>query len=121
VSYRHALGHGWSVEPQLRGYRQSAASFYRAWLVEGVDYLSSVHAPTQAHASADPRLAAFTARTTGLKLALDLGHGRELGLRLASYRQKVATQPGAPGYLATVPLVDDLKATIVMAGYSHLL
>ncbi|MEY4748330.1 MAG: hypothetical protein RIQ60_544 [Pseudomonadota bacterium] len=118
--YRHALGGGWFVEPQLRSYRQTAADFYRAWLVEGVDYLSSVHAPTAARASADPRLAAFKAQTTGLKLGLELGQGRELGVRVASYRQKNDAVRGAPGYLASVPLVDDLKATMVMVGYSHL-
>jgi hypothetical protein len=118
--YRHELGNGWFAEPQWRGYRQSAADFYRPYLVEGSDYLSDVHAPTLAHASADPRLAGFKATTLGLKFGLELARGRELGLRLASYNQKVAPVQGAPGYLATVPLVDNLKATIVMLGYSHL-
>ncbi len=65
-------------------------------------------------------LAGFKATTLGLKVGLELARGRELGLRLASYNQKVAPVQGAPGYLATVPLVDNLKATIVMLGYSHL-
>ncbi|MEY2688506.1 MAG: hypothetical protein RL375_2704 [Pseudomonadota bacterium] len=118
--YRHDLAKGWFVEPQWRSHRQGAADFYRPYLVDGVDYLSIAHAPTRSHASADPRLAKFTAQTVGIKLGITLGQGRELGLRLASYRQKMAPVEGAPGYLATVPLVDDLKASMVMLGYSHL-
>jgi hypothetical protein len=119
-SYRHDLGSGWYLQPQWRQYRQSAASFYRPWLVDGVDYLSSTHAPTLAYASADPRLARFKASTIGLKVGVDLGRGREFGLRVSSYRQTLADIGNAPGYLGTVRVVDDLRATSLMVGYTHL-
>jgi hypothetical protein len=119
LHYRHELGQGWYVEPQLRLYRQGAADFYRAYLVEGVDYNSASHTAVLSAASADPRLAAFSARTLGLKLGWDLGKGREFGLRVASYQQKLAPVAGAPGYLASVPLADNLKAVLLQAGISQ--
>ncbi|MFM2069598.1 MAG: hypothetical protein RLZZ584_4507, partial [Pseudomonadota bacterium] len=120
ASYRHELGGGWYVQPQWRHYRQNAARFYRGWLVEGVDYHSTTHTAALPYASADPRLGGFRAATLGLKLGVDLGRGREFGLRVSSYRQTMDHVGGAPGYLATVRLVDDLRATSLMLGYTHL-
>ncbi|MEY4750942.1 MAG: hypothetical protein RIQ60_3156 [Pseudomonadota bacterium] len=119
LHYRHDLGGGWYVEPQLRLYRQGAANFYRPYLVEGVDYNSTSHTALLTAASADPRLAALGARTLGLKIGLDLGKGRELGLRVASYQQKQDAIHNAPGYLASVPLADNLRAVLLQAGLSQ--
>jgi hypothetical protein len=70
------------------------------------------------HASADPRLAKFSATTVGLKLGVPTSHNGEFSVRLEHYQQKMAQPANAPGYLATVRLMDDLKATTLMVGYS---
>jgi hypothetical protein len=119
LHYRYELNRGWYLEPQLRVYRQNAADFYRPYLLEGSDYNSATHVAAMSYASADPRLAAFTARTVGMKLGFDLGKGREFGVRLASYQQKMSPTSSAPGYLATVPLTDPLKAMLLQIGISQ--
>lgn len=116
--WRHQYSGGIYVEPHLRLYKQGAAEFYRGWLVDGVDHDSTTHQARLAYASADQRLAAFSAQTVGLKVGLPVGTGGEFSVRLESYRQKLKQPAGAPGYLATVPVSPDLKATLLMASYS---
>lgn len=119
LRYRLAMARGWYAEPQLRGYRQSAANFWRGWLVEGADWNSSTHAAGVANVSADPRLAEFSAATVGLKLGLALGPGSEVSMRLAHYRQTQKQPANAPGALTTLDLAPGLSATTVVFGYSR--
>jgi Protein of unknown function (DUF3570) len=120
--WRHQYSGGVYIEPHLRLYKQGAADFYRGWLVDGVDHNSTSHQAQLQYASADPRLAAFSAQTLGLKLgmpvSLPMGLAGEFSVRLESYRQKLKQPANAPGYLATVPISPDLKAIFLMAGYS---
>ena len=116
--YRHELAGGMHIEPHVRHYRQSAADFWRGWLVEGQGWSSATHSASVSAASADPRLAKFTGSTLGAKLGLPLGAGREFTVRLETYRQKQATPASAPGVLQTLDLVPTLKATTVLLGYS---
>jgi hypothetical protein len=118
VRYRFEPAGGWYVEPVLRAYRQTAADFWRGWLVESSDWSSVSHTSSVANASADPRLAEFKATTVGLKVGLPLGRASELSLRLASYRQTQKQPAGAPGALGTLDLAPGLKATTVVLGYS---
>lgn len=118
--YRWELGQGGLggaggvyLEPHARYYRQSAANFWRGWLVNGTDTNGSL-----AYASADPRLAKFSATTIGLKLGIPTRRNGEFSVRLEHYQQKLAQPANAPGYLATVKLQDDLKATTLMVGWS---
>jgi hypothetical protein len=111
--YRWELGNRFYLEPHARYYRQSAADFWHGWLVNGADTNGSL-----AYASADPRLAKFSATTVGLKLGIPTSHNGEFSVRLEHYQQKLAQPANAPGYLATVRLMDDLKATTLMVGYS---
>lgn len=111
--YRWELGNSFYLEPHARYYRQSAADFWRGWLVNGTDTNGSL-----AYASADPRLAKFSATTVGLKLGIPTSRNGEFSVRLEHYQQKMAQPANAPGYLATVRLMDDLKATTLMVGYS---
>lgn len=116
--YRYELGGGLSLEPHLRWYRQSKADFYRTWLDEGADYDSATSQSRLAHASADTRLAAFSAQTIGLKFAAALSNGQQLSLRVESYRQTLEQPGGVPVALQGLELVPKLRATSVMLGYT---
>lgn len=118
LKYRFEIGNSFYIEPHWRRYQQSAADFYRPWLLEGADYSSTSHQAAMGFASADSRLGEFTGRTLGIKVAAALGRDEELSLRFASYSQ-VHTQPAnAPGWLSTTQIVPDLKAAMLVAGYS---
>ena len=116
--YRYELGGGMHIEPHWRHYRQSAADFWRGWLVEGQSWSSVSHTANLAYASADPRLAEFTGNTLGLKLGVPVGRGSEFTLRLETYRQKQQAPASAPGALQTLDLAPTLKATTLLVGYS---
>jgi hypothetical protein len=118
VRYRFELGGGWHLQPRWRAHRQSAADFWHGWLVEGGEWSSTTHRSTLEQASADPRLAAFSAHTLGLTFGLPLGRDGELGLRLESYRQSPKQPAGAPGALQGLPLAPTLKATMLLLGYT---
>jgi hypothetical protein len=117
--YRIELGRGLHLEPQWRWYRQSAADFWRGWLVEGGNWSSSTHTSPLANASADPRLAAFSAHTLGLKFGMPLDARSELTLRLQGYRQQPKKPADAPGVLQTLDVAPVLKATTVVVGYTR--
>ena len=117
LKYRFEIGDNFYIEPHWRRYQQSAADFYRPWLLEGSDYSSTTHQAAMAYASADSRLGEFSAKTIGIKVAAALGRGEELSLRFESHSQ-VHTQPtNAPGWLSTTQIVPDLKATMLTIGY----
>jgi len=118
LRYRLELGAGLYLEPHLRLHQQSKADFSQGWLVEGQGWNSSTQTANVANASADPRLAAFTAQTLGAKFGMPLGRGGELTARLEFYRQTPKALAGAPGALRTLELTPTLKATTVMLGYS---
>jgi hypothetical protein len=118
LRYRFEMGGGLYLEPHWRLHKQSKADFSYGWLVEGQGWNSSTHAAGVAYASADPRLAAFTAQTLGAKLGLPVGRAGEFTARLELYRQTPKALSGAPGALATLDLTPTLKATTLMLGYS---
>lgn len=117
--YRFELAGGLHIEPRARWYRQSAADFYRGWLVDGAQWDSAAHrALGVGAASADSRLAEFTATTLGVKIGKPVGRVSEWSLRLEGYRQR-ATQPaGAPGALQGQQVTPGLNAIAVMFGFS---
>jgi len=117
--YRFELGGGLYLEPHVRYYRQNAADFYRTWLTEGSDYSSVGSQSALSYASADTRLAAFTANTLGLKVAMPIAGAQELSLRIESYRQKLKEPGTAPGALQGLQLMPNLRATTLMLGYSR--
>jgi hypothetical protein len=109
VKYRWALNDSSYIEPHLRWYRQSAADFYRL-------YLGST-AALPAFVSADPRLAAFTAPTLGLKYALVGPDDSELSVRLEYYRQTGKDVQQGPGTLAGLDLYPGVKALTLQFGW----
>lgn len=105
VHYRMPLSARMYIEPQLRWYRQDAADFYRL-------YLTSAD-PSGASMSADPRLAAFTATTFGVKLGMPRPNGDEIGLRLEAYQQNPKQQHSALPALAGLDLNPSLRAMML--------
>jgi hypothetical protein len=97
------------LEPHVRWYRQNAADFYALYVSE----MPSL--PT--YLSADPRLAAFTATTFGVKLGVNLGRNGELALRLEQYEQRPSEQSSPLRQLQGLNLNPDLKATIVQLSW----
>lgn len=115
--WRVNLGGGRYLEPRWRHHRQSAADFWRGWLVEGQDWNSAAHTTTLGAASADPRLAKFSGNTLGLSWGQPLAWGGELTLRGEVYRQVQATPAQAPGVLQGLPIAPGLTAAMLTAGY----
>jgi hypothetical protein len=91
------------IEPQLRWYRQGAADFYRLY-VTGT--------PT-GFMSADPRLAALTAKTVGVKFGMPLANGDEFSIRLEGYQQDPKQSTSALPGLAGLDLNPRLKAVLL--------
>lgn len=117
--YRYELGGGLHLEPQWRWYRQSAADFWRGWLVEGGEWSSATQRASVSAASADPRLAAFSAHTLGLKFGMPMSAASELSLRLQAYRQTQKQPAAAPGVLATLDTAPALNAMTFVVGYTR--
>ena len=101
------------LEPHMRWYAQTAAEFYRAALYDGEE-------TTLAHASADPRLGAFSGTTVGLKYGHTLASGNSWSARLEYYRQ-AGERTGVPAQaaagLAKFDLEPDLSAVMFTTGY----
>jgi hypothetical protein len=95
-------------EPQVRLYQQSAADFYRSYLVNGQ--------PLPQYASADYRLAKMTAMTAGIKYGYRAESG-EYSLRLEYYKQNTSSDDAKIGVLANYDLVPSLSAFMVQFGY----
>jgi hypothetical protein len=111
LTYRWNFGNGKYLKPHLRYYDQSAADFYRRYLVDGETL------PT--HASADYRLGDMQTATYGLTHGRIVGDGHELTLRLEYYVQTGESHPAdAIGNLRNFDLFPTVDAFILQVGYS---
>jgi len=109
VKYRYELGGGKYLQPHLRFYTQTAADFYRHYLVDGE--------PLPQYASADLRLGEMTGRTIGVKYGMPLGSA-EFTARVEQMIQEGQSHPSdAIGDLQNYDLYPTLTATIVQLGY----
>jgi hypothetical protein len=112
LRYRLPLSAGHALEPHVRWYRQSAADFYRSYLVDG----SSV----PAHASADYRLAPFHALTVGLQYLFPVAPKTQFSIGAEFYYQAGdLSPPESFGPLSQFDLFPDMKAVMVRAGFSY--
>jgi hypothetical protein len=108
--FRWNMNGGRFLEPHLRFYSQNAADFYRTVLIDGQ--------PLPAYASADYRLADFSAFTVGIKYGKETRKG-EYSTRLEFYQHSGNPDPAAQfGALAGVDLYPDLSAVIAQFSYS---
>lgn len=108
--WRSPIGANWYVQPHLRYYTQTAADFYRPYLLDGD--------PLPDHATADYRLGDLDGQTLGVKVGRLLGAGREYSARFEYYQQSGTSPPGASfGSLDQFDLFPPVDALIVQVGY----
>jgi len=113
--YRVPLGDDFGTEsylqPHFRFYQQSAADFYRPFLLDSD--------PLPAFASADYRIGEMTAITVGFKYGMLVNNGNELAFRLEYYHQ-TPTDAGfeEPGVLKDVEIYPTIDAIIAQVTYS---
>ncbi len=109
VSYRLNFQPDRYLQPNLRWYHQSAADFYRRYLVDGQALPD--------FASADYRLGEMDAVSLGLKYGTKLESGNDLTLRLEYYKQSGDHAPAdAIGDLRTMDLFPTVDAWIANVG-----
>jgi hypothetical protein len=110
-AYRFKFGEGYFLQPHLRLYDQSAADFYRYFLVDGE--------PLPNHVSADYRLGEMTATTAGFKFGREYDQQHSWSFRLEQYTQTGDGSPAqAIGQLRNQDLYPDVTATIAQFSYS---
>jgi hypothetical protein len=108
---RWGIGDGGYLQPHLRYYQQTAADFYRRYLVNG-DTLPD-------YASADYRLGEFNAKTVGLEYGHPLANGHAMTLRGEYYWQTgKGNPPDVPVGLRGLDLMPTVDAVILQVGYS---
>jgi Protein of unknown function (DUF3570) len=111
LSDRVRLAGSLYIEPDVRWTEQSAAKFFRNYLVNG-------EAPPP-YASSDARLGQFVGLTYGLKVGFDLTRSTEIYVRGAYYQQTGNGHPSdAIGQLKQQNLFTGVNAAYVMMGYS---
>ena len=111
LRYRWPVGNSSYIEPHLRYYTQTAADFYRLYLVDGE--------PLPEYVSADYRLGDFDAITVGVKYGWTTKNGNDMNVRLEFYQQSgdvpanqlIGNQVNQDNY-------PDLNAIIFQYGYS---
>ena len=109
VAEQIPVTHALYIQPGFRYYRQSAANFFRYYLLDG---------PTLPQfASSDSRLSKFQSRTFDLKLGAKVFEGSEFYVLGEDYKQMGASHLAiAPGALAGENLFSGVHARSVMAG-----
>ncbi len=108
--YRFDFGANRYLQPHVRFYQQTAASFYKTVLFTG--------APLPTYATADHRLGEFDGLTLGLEYGQETASGSEWSARIEYYTQSGRASPGsAVGALANLDLYPDLNALIAQFSY----
>ncbi len=108
MHYRLSLGDFGYLEPHFREYRQNAANFFHFYLLQG--------APAPTYASADPRLAAFTGQTFGLKYGIAVGRDGEVNVRAERYTQRGSGPDNPPPGLQGLDLYPGMQAYMLQLG-----
>jgi len=91
------MGDGWTLTPALRLYSQSAASFFVGPTNPPFPTIPPGFTPGTTIISQDQRLAAFGARTLGLKVARELGPDWAVDVKFEQYEQRGAWRIGDDG------------------------
>ncbi len=111
LTWRFVQDNGQYLQPHLRWYQQSAADFYRYFLLD-TD-------PMPRHASADYRLGELTTRTLGIKYGYNDPFGNDWSVRLEYYLQSGdGSPPEAVGQLRNQDLFPDVEAWIFQVNYA---
>lgn len=111
LRYRYEFGTRHYLQPHLRYYRQTAANFYRYYLLDGE--------PLPQYASADYRLGEMTTTTIGLLYGAEIGKHSEFNFRAEYMKQSGNGHPeDAPGKLRNYDLFPDVTAVILQASFN---
>ncbi len=112
LKYRHDLGDDWYLEPHLRFYQQTAASFFTAGLVDG--------APLPAFATSDYRLGDLTTLTLGTTFAFRVADAPSLWSVRAEYIRQAgdSSPPSAIGVQRGFNLAPAINTVTLVVGYS---
>ncbi len=111
ASYRWRMDNGYYIQPGLRLYDQTAADFYRYFLLDGEPIPDTV--------TADYRLGELTAQTIGIKFGYSGSKNSTWSVRLERYMQSGESHPDvAVGQLVNQDLYPDVDATIIQFSYS---
>ena len=110
-TYRYKIDNGYFIEPHLRFYEQTAADFYRYFLLDSETVPEFV--------SADYRLGELETTTVGIKLGRDIDDNHAWSARLEYYLQTGESSPSeAIGQLTQQDLFPDVEAWILQFNYS---
>ena len=110
-AYRLKFRQGYYLQPRLRLYDQSAADFYRYFLLDTET--------VPAEASADYRLGEMQATTVGFKFGREYDRQHSWSVRLEQYVQTGdGSPPEAVGQLRNQDLYPDVTAIIAQFSYS---
>ena len=113
VSYRWRLNNGYFIQPGIRFYEQSAAYFYRYFLLDSDAIPETV--------TADYRLGELTTQTLGVKFGYSGNKNNNWSIRLERYTQSGESHPDvAIGQLVNQNLYPDVDATIIQFNYAFL-
>ncbi|MCB1756254.1 MAG: DUF3570 domain-containing protein [Gammaproteobacteria bacterium] len=108
--YRYMLSRGKYLVPHLRSYKLTAAKFHEYFLISG---------EIPEFASADYRLAEFSATTIGLKIGKEFDEDKSISARLEFYQASGTDHPDeAIGVLKDQDLYPEVQAWILQANYS---
>lgn len=111
LTYKYKLSGGYFIQPNVRLYEQSAAKFYRYFL------LNSESLPQ--YASADYRLGDLQTTSFGIKFGKEIDDRHVWSARLAMYTQSGDSSPDeAVGQLKNQDLFPDVEAIIMQVNYS---
>ncbi len=110
--YRWQFKSGRAIEPHLRWYHQTAADFYKWFLVSGQELPQ--------YASADYRLANFDAVTTGVQFVLPIGGLMQARFGAEYYIQRGdSSPPEAFGTLRDYELFPQMDAFMLRVGFER--
>jgi hypothetical protein len=111
TSYRWRLDNGYYIQPGVRYYEQTAATFYRYFLLDSDTIPETV--------TADYRLGELTTYTFGVKFGYSDNRNNNWSIRLERYLQSGESHPDvAIGQLRGQDLYPDVEATIIQFSYS---
>lgn len=111
LTYRWQLDKGYYLQPHIRLYHQSAADFYRYFLLDSD--------PIPQELSADYRLGEMDGQTLGIKFGKTDRYGNDWSVRIDQYVQSGDSSPDeAIGQLQNQDLYPDVEATILQVNYA---
>ncbi len=113
AGWQFELGSNWTLEPQVRWYKQSSADFFQQSI-----FADGAVAVIPDYMSADYRLAATNNYTLGVNLDYKFDSGKALSMRLALYEINPEDDSSSKrGRLNGIDLTPTIRSTVFMMSY----